>query len=70
MADKGERNEADYGDKRYVRRDDTGKFMERDAGRTSVAGNPPKVRRSAKTGRVERALSSASKRTGAFEKKY
>lgn len=70
MADKRELSERHAGDKRYIRRHDAGNFKDPDAGKTFASGSSSKVRRSAKTGRVERALSSASKRTGAFEKKY
>jgi hypothetical protein len=70
MAGKREFMEPRRGDKRYVRRDSEGRFKEsEDVSRTVASAGSKTLPRSAKTRRVERALSSASERTGAFRKK-
>jgi len=61
-------------DKRYIKRGDEWRVRDSSAERSTMAQYPapPKghhISRSAKTGRVERALSSASKKTGAFKSK-
>ena len=59
------------GDARYVRRDNSGRFEESDdPGRRLSQSSKKTMARSAKTGRVDRALKRASERTGAFNKKY
>ena len=55
-------------DGRFVTRKGSDPFPPKGDVRKSKGAS--KLARSSKTGRVERAFSSASKRTGAFEKKY
>ena len=73
MPGKRELIEPHSGTRRYVRRDSAGRFLDAEdvsrARSMEVDGSRKKVSRSAKTGRVERAISSASERTGAFKKK-